>query len=164
MLSSFWTGVARAMTPPQPSSSRHIWPRSLRELFAFDDALAAHLRVFDRCDMAERAFSPFRDRFFSDEFLGWRCACVAGGRGCYADALAGRSAPPPGERFEELVFALMRAWARRSGANPAGRPHGPRPGFRTYANGDGWEWAASTHPHRCVQNEHIERGMVFPAP
>lgn len=40
-----------------------------------------------------------------DEFLGWRCACVAGGRDCYADALAGRSAPPAETRFEELMVA-----------------------------------------------------------
>lgn len=138
MLSSFWTGVAKAMTPPQPSLTRHIWPRSLRELFAFDDALAAHLRALDRRDVADRVFGPFRDRFFPDEFLGWRCACVAGGRGCYADALAGRSAPPAETRFEELMFAPMRAWARRHGTNPEAYPHRPIPSCQAFGNRDGW--------------------------
>lgn len=58
------------------------------ELFAFDDALAEHLRALDRRDVAERAFGRARGRFFPDEFLGWRCACVAGGRDRWEDALA----------------------------------------------------------------------------
>ena len=138
MLSSFWTGVARAMTPPQPSLSRHIWPRSLRELFVFDDALAAHLRALDRRDVADRVFGPFRDRFFPVEFLGWRCACVAGGRECWEAALAGLSDPPAGARFEELMFAPMRARARKYGDDPADYPHEPYPGFQAFDNAAGW--------------------------
>lgn len=108
------------------------------ELFAFDDALATHLRALDRHDVADPVFGPFRDRFFPDEFPGWRCACIAGGRGCYADALAGRSAPPAETRFEELMFAPMRAWARRRGANPEVYPHRPVPSCQTFGNRDGW--------------------------
>ena len=108
------------------------------ELFAFGNALAEHLRALDRRDVAEWAFGFSRDRLFPDEFLGWRCACVAGGRECYADALAGRSAPAAGARFEELMFAPMRAWARKYGDDPADYPHEPRPGFQTFANEDGW--------------------------
>ena len=108
------------------------------ELFAFDDALAEHLRALDRRDVAERVFGPFRDRFFPDEFLGWRCSCVAGGKDCYAGALAGRSALPAGARFEELTFAPMRAWARKYGADPADYPHEPYPSFQAYANEEGW--------------------------
>lgn len=116
----------------------HLAALSNGELFAFDDALAEHLRALDRRDVAERAFGPFRDRLFPDEFLGWRCACVAGGRDCWEDALAGRPAPPAGARFEELAFAPMRAWARKYGADPADYPHEPRPGFQTFDNAAGW--------------------------
>ena len=77
-------------------------------------------------------------RFFPDKFLGWRCACVAGGKECYEDALAGRSAPAAGARFEELMFAPMKAWARKHGADPADYPHEPRSGFQTFANEEGW--------------------------
>lgn len=94
--------------------------------------------ALDRRDMADRVFGPFRDRFFPDEFLGWRCACVAGGMGCYADVLAGRSAPLAGTRFEELVFAPMRVWARRHGANPDAYPHRPVPSCQAFGNRDGW--------------------------
>ncbi len=109
------------------------------ELFAFDDALAEHLRALDRRDVAERAFGPFRDRFFPGEFLGWRCSCVAGGKDCYAGALAGSSALPAGARFEELMFVPMKAWARKYGADPANYPHEPRPDFQTFDNAAGWE-------------------------
>lgn len=95
---------------------------STGELFAFDDALAAHLRALDWRDVADRVFGPFRDRFFPDEFLGWRCACVAGGRGCYADALAGRSAPPVETRFEELMFAPQEGVGPRARHQPRGLP------------------------------------------
>lgn len=108
------------------------------DLFVFDDALAAHLRALDQRDVADRAFGPFRDRLFPDEFLGWRCACVAAGRDRWEDALAGCSAPPPGERFEELMFAPMRAWARKHGDDPPDYPHQPYPGFQTCANEEGW--------------------------
>lgn len=73
-----------------------------------------------------------------DEFLGWRCACVAGGRGCYADALAGRSAPAAGARFEELVFAPMRAWARKHGADPEVYLYRLVPSCQNFDNSDGW--------------------------
>lgn len=73
-----------------------------------------------------------------DEFLGWRCACIAGGRGCYADALAGRSAPPVETRFEELMFAPMRAWTRSHGTKPEAYPHQPVPSCQTFGNRDGW--------------------------
>lgn len=116
----------------------HLAAFSNGELFAFDDALAAHLRALDRRDVAERAFGFSRGSSFPDEFLGWRCACVAGGRDFYAAALAGRSTPPAGVRFEELVFAPMRAWARKHGADPADYPHEPCPVFQTYANEGGW--------------------------
>lgn len=108
------------------------------ELFAFDDALAEHLRALDRRDVADRTFGRARGRLFPDDFLGWRCACVAAGRDRYADALAGRPAPPPGERFEEFMFAPMRAWARKHGDDSADYPHEPYPSFQTYANEEGW--------------------------
>ena len=110
------------------------------ELFAFGDALADYLRALDQRDVAERAFGRIRDRFFPDEFLGWRCACSAGGRDCYAGTLAGRSAPAAGARFEELVFAPMRAWARRHGTNPEAYPHRPVPSCQAFGNRDGWAW------------------------
>lgn len=119
---------------------RHLASLSDEEIFAFDDALAEHLRALDRRDVAERAFGHDRDRFFPDEFLGWRCACVAGGRGCWEDALAGRSAPPAGARFEELMFAPMRAWPRRHGTNPEAYPHRPVPSCQAFGNRDGWAW------------------------
>lgn len=108
------------------------------ELFAFDDALAEHLRALDRRGVADRVFGPFRDRLFPDEFLGWRCACVAGGKDRYEGALAGSSTLPASVRFEELAFAPMRAWARRHGTDPADYPHEPRPGFQTFDNEEGW--------------------------
>ena len=104
------------------------------ELLAFDDALAAHLRALDRRDVAERAFGFSRGPSFPNEFLGWRCACVAGGRERWEGALAGSSTLPAGVRFEELMFAPMRAWARKHGADPADYPHEPCPVFQTYAN------------------------------
>ena len=116
----------------------HLAALSNGELFAFDDALAERPRALDRRDVAERAFGPFRDRFFPDEFLGWRCACVAGGKDRYAGAHAGSSTLPASARFEELMFAPMRAWARKYGADPADYPHGPRPGFQTFDNAAGW--------------------------
>lgn len=61
-----------------------------------------------------------------------------GGRDCYAVALAGRPTPPAGERFEELMFAPMRAWARKYGDDPPDYPHQPYPGFQTCANEEGW--------------------------
>lgn len=73
-----------------------------------------------------------------EEFLGWRCACVAGGRDCYADVLAGRSAPPAGARFEELVFAPMRARARKHGDDPGAYLYRLVPSCQTFGNRDGW--------------------------
>ena len=60
----------------------HLAALSNGELFAFDDALAERLRALDRRDVAERAFGPFRDRFFPDEFWGG-AARASRAEGCY---------------------------------------------------------------------------------
>ena len=36
------------------------------------------------------------------------------------------------------MFAPMRAWARKHGADPADYPHEPRSDFQTFANEEGW--------------------------
>ena len=142
--SDFWDVVELldwgrgAMTSSQLSPSWHIWPLFLPGSYSPSTTRWRPICALDRRDVADRVFGPFRDRFFPDEFLGWRCACIAGGRGCYADALAGRSAPAAGACFEELMFAPMRAWTRSHGTKPEAYPHQPVPSCQTFGNTAGW--------------------------
>lgn len=107
------------------------------DIFAFDDALAAHLYALDRRDIASAAFGD--EGYFSpDEFVDWRCVCVVNGEELYRDALEGRDLPSSDLCFESILYVAAQAWERKHGAPQGSYPHEAEPDYFTYSNEQGW--------------------------
>lgn len=105
-------------------------------IFAFDDILASHLHELDTRDIAVRAFGS--EDLSPDEFLYWRCVCVANGESLFRSVLSGRQTPSADLEFEALLYTASSAWARKHNTDSSTYPHVPEPDYETYANSEGW--------------------------
>ena len=111
----------------------------MREIYEFQDGLAARLHALDGRIYAEQigedAYQP--DAYFSvDIFLYARCCVVANGRNAYERVLQNPAEMPKDLTFETLLNVASQAYVRKTGKAFA---YVSALSVETYSNLSGWQ-------------------------
>ncbi len=132
-------------------ASKALARMAVKELYAFDDILAAKLYALDTREVARGVYrgqlnpDDGDDYISADDFLYVRCVIVANGKKFYESVLADPMTAPQDVEFESLLYLVQSAFEAKTGDE---YEHSPELSWESFSNTEGWKPTKKTKPGR----------------
>lgn len=124
---------------------------TVKDIFAFDDILAAKLYALDTREVCRGVYrdqlnpDDGDDYISADDFLYVRCAMVASGKKVYESVLADPMTSPQEVEFESLLSLAQMTFEAKTDEE---YEHSPKLSWESFSNKAGWKPTKNTRPGR----------------